>query len=124
MIDEMLTYIDSNTEKPRRKRQRLSIEYLIGLIGYEAAIRFCMEYAGCQLPSRDRVHRFVRRHSIIADHLNRCMAVAAIARKYKMTPGSVRKIITEHLESQRALKRLNQRLEEAEARRAGIEATS
>ena len=120
MIDEMHT--DSYNDKPRRTRRRLHIEYLISLIGYEPAIRFCLEYAGCPLPPRDRVLRFVRRQSIVADHLHHSLPLRQLAGKYKMTPGVVRKIINEHLEAEREMKKLNDRLEAIQARRRNREA--
>jgi len=101
----------NNNDKTSRTRRRLHIEYLISLIGYEPAIRFCMEYSGCQLPPRNRVLRFVRRQSIVADHLHHSLTLRQLAGKYKMTSGAVRKIINEHLEAEREMKKLNDRLE-------------
>ena len=56
----MNTDLNKN-DKLKRSRRRLHIEYLIDLIGYEPAIRFCMEYAGCQLDA-GTTHR--RCHSL------------------------------------------------------------
>jgi Mor family transcriptional regulator len=89
----------------RRPRRRLPIELLVGLLGHEKALHLCQYFGGQQLPSLDRLLRWMRRHCLIADYLNNGYTQPALAAKYGLSVPGVKKIITEYLRWRRTEER-------------------